>query len=910
GDTMPAMHMLRLVLMMLANPKTFSRGLFMLRRSLGKAAGGAASGVGAALPPTPRTWRKSFEVVFVDSTGWLNLAASLSKAALAQARTAAAHSIQMLNLGTPEDFDAVFATRQRLAATCDYWFHVRPPPAVPSVDETGRVLPLRGYGSGNEELLQDVPAWRAIESRVESLAKKALGNRARLVRVFRRTLPRSPAGGGGKPMKEGALVPEQEHILLGVQVDATAALRTLDMGPPADRAKEAAAFRAFWGDKAELRRFQDGAIAETVTWEDEEAGGVGTRHHIVDSIVSYILLRHLPAGTRVTGQAGALDVALQRRHSSLDADVRAARLCEAAAERLSKRLRSLASDSLPLRVVAVQPLAPVLRHAAAFSPLPHLLAGAPRDALASEHVARCLEPVELLCQLEGSGKWPDELEPYQKMKAALGCQLAQQLHTALGLDAYATEDYVDVLTDGFAFRLLLATERDAAMQQMALELAGASRLAVEEDMPMRTWHQGAISGVAGESPAFEPSVRLAKRWVGAHLLSPHLRDEAPLIVDPSRQVGDGERQVILRQHAVRRQQGGVPPLCIITSRDASGGAWTADQPSSQMLHRIVVLAQRSAAALEALLLGRNPRPAGSAAPPPPAVQPASPAREDTPPLLSLDEIMDAPLKTYSPPPRPLARGQAEVRVEVAEAAAAAAERAVQAAAEAADAARAMLFSRDLGEYDALIQLRSEALPNGANELRLPASADADSSSSSLRPPLGPALQAANEQLAALSAAAVAAGKAKGCRAILRGIPADVLAARGHHLVRRQLLVGFDPLPLYTHLLQRRLGDLAVVCADWVGGRQVALKWRSPALAPAPLRPEAAHLCCPTGTPEAAPAEELTAQRRGTAAVAAQQQQHGGEDEGLSAAAVVPDLVAVLADAMQLCEGLVEAAYLQ
>ena len=70
----------------------------------------------------------------------------------------------------------------------------------------------------------------------------------------------------------------------------------------------------------------------------------------------------------------------------------------------SKRLRSLASDSLPLRVVAVQPLAPVLRHAAAFPPLPHLLAGAPRDALASDHVARCLEPVELLCQLEGTGE--------------------------------------------------------------------------------------------------------------------------------------------------------------------------------------------------------------------------------------------------------------------------------------------------------------------------------------------------------------------------------------------------------------------------------------------------------------------------------------------------------------------------
>ena len=38
-----------------------------------------------------------------------------------------------------------------------------------------------------------------------------------------------------------------------------------------------------------------------------------------------------------------------------------------------------------------------------------------------------------------AGKWPDAIEPFQKMKAAMGCQLAQQLQTTLGLDATATE---------------------------------------------------------------------------------------------------------------------------------------------------------------------------------------------------------------------------------------------------------------------------------------------------------------------------------------------------------------------------------------------------------------------------------------------------------------------------------------
>jgi hypothetical protein len=56
---------------------------------------------------------------------------------------------------------------------------------------------------------------RALEQRVETLTAKALGTRARLVRVFRRTLPGS---GGKSPLKKGAARPEQQHVLLGVQV--------------------------------------------------------------------------------------------------------------------------------------------------------------------------------------------------------------------------------------------------------------------------------------------------------------------------------------------------------------------------------------------------------------------------------------------------------------------------------------------------------------------------------------------------------------------------------------------------------------------------------------------------------------------------------------------------------------------
>ena len=56
---------------------------------------------------------------------------------------------------------------------------------------------------------------------------------------------------------------------------------------------------------------------------------------------------------------------------------------------------------MALRVLAVTPASAVLRHTAPFPPLPHPLAGGAGSV--DGGVPRCLEPLELLVQLEGSG---------------------------------------------------------------------------------------------------------------------------------------------------------------------------------------------------------------------------------------------------------------------------------------------------------------------------------------------------------------------------------------------------------------------------------------------------------------------------------------------------------------------------
>ena len=62
-----------------------------------------------------------------------------------------------------------------------------------------------------------------------------------------------------------------------------------------------------------------------------------------------------------------------------------------------------------------------------------------------------------------AGRWPDDPLAFKKTKAALGLQLGMSLEAAFGHSISATEDYVDVLTEGFAFRLLFHSSRDEAM---------------------------------------------------------------------------------------------------------------------------------------------------------------------------------------------------------------------------------------------------------------------------------------------------------------------------------------------------------------------------------------------------------------------------------------------------------------
>ena len=76
---MTPLQMMRAVLNALQQPSLFSKGIAMQQRSFG------AGGAGGA-PPSMAVFRRHHAAVFVDPSGHLNLAAWLSKSAMAEVR--------------------------------------------------------------------------------------------------------------------------------------------------------------------------------------------------------------------------------------------------------------------------------------------------------------------------------------------------------------------------------------------------------------------------------------------------------------------------------------------------------------------------------------------------------------------------------------------------------------------------------------------------------------------------------------------------------------------------------------------------------------------------------------------------------------------------------------------------------
>ncbi|KAK6443652.1 U3 snoRNP protein [Oleoguttula sp. CCFEE 5521] len=439
-------------------------------------------------------------------------------------------------------------------------------------------------------------------------------------------------------------------VTVGLRVNQEHAHRLVDHGPSADNKTEAAAFRAFWGDKAELRRFKDGSILESLVWATEAAG-----QSVIEQICRHLLQKHF--GAKVEGSVRFFDDDCSRLMPKANGNANFQPLMEAY-KQLETDIRGL--EALPLSIRQIMSADAQLR----FSSI---------EAPSSTHGIKQSIPAAVTLQFEGSSRWPDDLVAVQRTKLAFLLKLSElmndnveEVKSRMGLENHGedvlNQGFLDITySNGAAFRLRIHHEREQGMleRQMKLkdldpktkQISAIALASYKRDFVKGPAHTQAIAQLATRFPVFSGTVRLIKKWFASHLLSNHIPDdiielfvaqsfiqpypwsvpssmqtgflrtlawlakwdwrEEPLVVDMS---GSGElkdvdyQAIRTRFEAWRKLDPALNRLVLFAAShvDHDGTTWTDGQPSKVVAGRMTALANAAVQAVEAHSIDLNP----------------------------------------------------------------------------------------------------------------------------------------------------------------------------------------------------------------------------------------------------------------------------------------------------------------
>ncbi|KAG9293934.1 hypothetical protein G9A89_019272 [Geosiphon pyriformis] len=336
-------------------------------------------------------------------------------------------------------------------------------------------------------------------------------------------------------------------LFLGIILNQEQCSRLVDYGPTPEDEIAAGKFRRLWGNKAEVRRFQDGSILESVVWES--AQGFESRNLIVSHIIIHILNHHfgIKEDHGLLYWAGQLNVFLRanpnipRSLSKPEIEVQGFQPVMMAYQRLVKELKTV--ENIPLRISSIKAASSMLRYSSVVLPQPRTI-----ECLTPGNgkVPPFIEPIEIIIQFESSGKWPDNLVAIQKMKIAfylrLREQLKQQNHGTFAQvvtdnkNSILSNTYLDIFAStGYAFRCRIHHDREKFLLERGIKDKKSTPIQIDayngalclykrlfEELPM---HTSNIHALCSKFPSLSATIRLVKRFMSSHLLLPHIDEE-------------------------------------------------------------------------------------------------------------------------------------------------------------------------------------------------------------------------------------------------------------------------------------------------------------------------------------------------------------------------------------------------
>ncbi|XP_017474357.1 PREDICTED: nucleolar protein 6 [Rhagoletis zephyria] len=587
--------------------------------------------------PTLEQFHTYYDVVFVDATGFYNMAANLTPDLYRRVRLEAKLAVDMLNDMKINSFQILFMTKFPLYSQFDNLLKINKRDIVEQIIEM-HVAPADKYNFAGytHPLLLKV---------VVSLLRKGLGERVRAL------LPIEQPTDAWTCTDKAPDCARYCH--LGIVLNPEKAFEVLDKGPESI-AESANEFRKFWGDKAQLRRFQDGSITESVVWA-ATTDSLWKRRLVVRSIIAHLLQHHFQLENKDFDYiAGELDISYrltpifktEKMHEKfkveqdVDAEDTSLHVIRSFDD-LARKLHAL--NELPLEIVSISGISPVFRYC---EPVPIL----PQARTMGEQIY-AMQVQYGVIQLGLSGKWPSELGALRALKVAFYIQIAKLLREKHNLRAKVTYDGILVNKQGYCFAIEMAHPKEVALLKKEKSERGLiqyvdceASIALEKRHYVLPKVTGALHALYQVHNSFGGTVMIAKRWLGSQLLDNGIWPEectelliaAQYLKTPAQQIPCSPQTGFIRflqllagadwrselfllnfnntmdenavadlEHRFSIERDTFPPLCIATSFDQQhmGNLWTSlNKPNVNVLARATLLARHAVSIIEGALL--------------------------------------------------------------------------------------------------------------------------------------------------------------------------------------------------------------------------------------------------------------------------------------------------------------------
>ncbi|CAL8143169.1 unnamed protein product [Orchesella dallaii] len=634
-----------------------------------------------------------FDTVFLDSTGLLNFTSNLSKFTYKRLQFEAQRALRIIDGGNVSGFMALFITPVKFAMNFDHVIR------FPNMDKLTSCI-QRKLENEPSILNHSGFIYPVVVTNIGSLIETCFGKR---ITLMDSELPTYDDW----ELEDDVPSPIHSIIRFGLNINRELSQRLIEKCE-SESEYDIEQFKEFWGKKSELRRFKDGTLLESVVIDNL----IGlSRSRICYQMFSFILKRHLNYQLAKDDYLdGQIESLIENKYMMIKPStkqeprtkktfahgklIRKRKISDAKDElvpvsvdditrrvsnsfdELSKILRML--EELPLAISTVQGTSSVLRFSHVQPTPPQLLFAAKlttnedskcRTLLLSEagkdeeadnlpvKVPKFVEPVGVIIHLETSGQWPDDMKAIDRLKCAFLIKIGELLTSKFGLTVQPYARYLDVLKDGFVFRIRITYFRELTLLR---ELRGpdgvlrvrdtAESVRLEKEALILPQLTSTLHSFHLQYEAFGKTCRLAKRWVASQLLlsspmeytrtleepdfrlseealelivanlfinyAPHLSfpNEAqvgfqrflylvantdfhaiPIIVNFNDKLSSKEVSAVELEFVKKRST--LPPLFIATPFDKKGSVWTRSL-SNVILSRLQLLAKQALAVVE------------------------------------------------------------------------------------------------------------------------------------------------------------------------------------------------------------------------------------------------------------------------------------------------------------------------